>query len=274
MSSNQILPKVILPNSVLNSILKTGLVIVGAKGTGKSNAGKVLSAEIIRKQPLPIQVKIFDSCMNWRWNYESILYQTINLETRYFYDGEKHILFDLEILDDDDVMKFMEKVIIADYYKQRERKEELGGHNDKWILYVIEEAQNILGSYSLMRKSGRKLLKMFAEGRNYGLSFILIGQRLADVSTKAIERCNGYLFGRMNGDNDIAKLRRIVGRRSTIIDEVKKLKGESGEFIYYPYKTRGREVACPEYKPINSNDKPILWTLNKKNVPMWGKQIG
>jgi len=265
--------KEILPSDVLHNILRTGLVIVGAKGTGKSNAGKVLSAEIIRKQPLSIQIKIFDTCMNWRWNYEPIRYQTIDSETRYFYDGDGHILFDLELVSDEDVMMFMEKVIIADYYKQRKKKEILGGHNDKWILYVVEEAQNILGSYSLMRKEGRKLLKMFAEGRNYGLSFILIGQRLADVSTKAIERCNGYLFGRMNGDNDIAKLKRIVGRKSAIVNEVKNLKPARGEFIYYPFKMMGREVTCPLYKSINSN-KPILWTPNLKDIPMWGKQIG
>jgi len=262
LSSNQI-----LPSKILNGILKGGLVIVGGKGCGKSNAGKVFTAEIIRKQPLPIQVKIFDTASNLRWDFEDIIYQEITEKTRYFYDKEdNHVLFDIALINDDDILKFMERVVMNDYLKQRARKAELGGHNDKWILYMVEEAQNIIGTHSLMRRSGRRLLKLFSEGRNFGLSFIFIGQRLADVSTKAIERCNGYLYGRMTGDNDLAKLKRIVGRKSPIVSNVQKLDAGKGQFIFYNgMSTYNVQVPLYDAKGM----KPKLFVQDVKDVKMW-----
>lgn len=259
--------QIILPRPVLNGILKSGLVITAGKGTGKSNAGKVWTADIIRNQPLPpIQVKIFDTASNLRWDFEPILCQEINEKTRYFYDKDEHILFDIALVDDEEVLKFMERVVMTDYLKQRKRKEELEGHNDKWILYLVEEAQNILGTHSLMRRSGRRLLKLFSEGRNFGLSFIFIGQRLADISTKAIERCNGYLFGRMNGDNDLAKLKRIVGRKSSIADKVQKLEIGKGEFMFYNGGST-YDVTFPLYK--SNGNRPRMFVPNVNDVPMW-----
>jgi len=256
----------ILPNQLLMGILKSGMVIAGGKGCGKSNAGKVYTSEIIRKQPLSIQIKIFDTASNLRWDFEPILCQEINENTRYFYDRNEHILFDIALTDDEDILKFMERVVLNDYLKQRARKQELGGHNDKWNLYLVEEAQNIIGTHSLMRREGRGLLKLFSEGRNFGLSFIFIGQRLADISTKAIERSNGYLFGRMNGDNDLAKLKRIVGRKSPVMDEVQKLEASKGQFIFY----NGMSTYQVQIPPYKSNGiRPKMFVQDVKDVPVW-----
>lgn len=258
--------KPILPDVILNGILKTGLVVVGGKDTGKSNAGKVIASEIIRNQPLPIQVKFFDTASNLRWNFDPILYQSIDEKTRYFYDGNEHILFDIALVDEVDILSFIERVILTDYYRMRERKEELGGHIDKWILYMCEESQNLIGSYSLMRREGIRLLKFFSEGRNFNQSYILIGQRLADVSTKAIERCNGYLFGKMTGDNDIAKLKRIVGRDSAIVNDIKKLEVEKGQFLFYNGNST-YDFNCPKYD--SKGEKPKPYILDLKNIPTW-----
>lgn len=257
--------KEILPPNILSDILKSGWVIAGGKGTGKSNTGKVYTAEIIKNQPL-IQVKIFDTASNLRWDFEPILCQEINERTRYFYDGDKHILFDIALYDDEDILKFMEKVVRQDNLRQRARKKELGGHNDTWILYLVEEAQNIIGTHSLMRREGRRLLKLFSEGRNFGLSFIFIGQRLADISTKAVERCNGYVFGRMNGDNDLAKIKRIVGRKSKIVDDVQKLEPSKGQFIFYNGMST-YELQVPLYKA--NGMRPKMFVRDIKDVPIW-----
>jgi len=261
----------ILPEVMLNGILKTGLVVVGGKNTGKSNAGKVISSEIIRNQPLPIQLKIFDTASNLRWDFEPILFQSIDERTRYFYDGDEHILFDIALVDEIDILSFVERVILTDYYRMRARKELLGGHINKWILYLIEEAQNEIGSYSLMRREGMRLLKFFSEGRNFNQSYILIGQRLADVSTRAIERCSGYLFGKMTGDNDIAKLKRIVGRDSVIVNDVKKLEVEKGQFLYYNGAST-YDFNCPKYDSKGQKPKPYI--LDLKNIPTWRYREG
>ena len=209
--------------------------------------------------------------MNLRFDFEAIKCQLINEQSRFIYGGDEHILFDLDFIEEEDVFNFIEKVILNDYINQRRRKAELGGHNDKWFVYLIEEAQNILGSFSLMRRSGRRLLKLMSESRNFGLTYILIGQRLAEMSTRAIERRHSYLFGRMTGDNDISKLKRIVGRDSIIIKEVKNLDVAKGQFLFY----NGSSVYdfnCPKYD--NKNQKPIIWEPDLKEVPIWRYREG
>lgn len=255
--------KQILPDPLLREIIKSGLCVLGGRGCGKSNLVKVLISEIVKKYGL-IQPKIFDPCSNWKWEFEDIFYQTIDEHTRYIYGGKKPILFDLDLLTQIETMEFVGKVALNDYMEQRKKKEILGGHNDKNVLFVIEEAQNILGSYSLMRRKGRMWLKLISEGRNFGLSFILIGQRASNISTSALERMQGLFLGKMIADNDLAKIRRICGRDTGIADQVKKLQ-DVGDFVYWNGSSAYR-YAPPLYK---ANTKPQLWTISEEEKKRW-----
>lgn len=256
--------KEILPDPILSEILKTGLVIVGGKGTGKSIAGKVITAEIIQKQPLPIQCKIIDTALNWRWQFEPILFQEITERTRFIYSGKEHILYDTEFIDEDELMKFITKIVVNDYWKQRKLKKELEGNLFNWMLYTLEETQSSMSRFALMRKGGRVMLKMISEGRNFNQLFIIIGQRLANMSTALVERCHGMLFGKMVGDNDLAKIRRKCGRDSGIDDEVKKL-ADFGEFIYWNGSS-AYKFNCPEY---NNETRPIEWVMKEEDKKIW-----
>lgn len=264
----------ILPKDMLNSILKSGIVIVGGPATGKTNAGKVITSEIIRKHGDFIQVKAFDSAMNLRYEYEPILYQEINERTRYFYDGNEHIVFDINLLSERDFLSFVGKVILNDYINQRKAKERNCGIVQKWILYYLEESQSVLGTYSLMRREARTLLKLFSEGRNFGLSYTIVGQRLAEISTSAIERRMNFLFGRMTGDADISKLKRIVGRDSDIVEDVKKLEIEKGQFIFWNgFATY--DFNSPKWEPLDKNANcPIPWEPKVRDVPIWRYRDG
>jgi len=211
-----------------------------------------------------IQPKIFDPCSNWKWEFDDIFYQTINENIRYIYSGKKPILFDLDLLTQTETMDFVGKIALNDYMEQRKKKEILSGYNDRNILFVIEEAQNILGSYSLMRRNGRIWLKLISEGRNFGLSFVLIGQRASNISTSALERMQGLFLGKMVADNDLAKIRRICGRDTGIADQVKKLQ-DVGDFIYWNGSSAYR-FACPLYK---TNTKPTLWEISEEEKKRW-----
>jgi hypothetical protein len=74
---------------------------------------------------------------------------------------------------------------------------------------VIEEVQNVLGSYSLSGNSGKFWLKEVSEGRNYGQYMIGLGQRFADISAKVVERTRYFLLGAISGENDANKIRRM-----------------------------------------------------------------
>lgn len=246
-----------LNSEIIKEMLQTGVVIAGAKGCGKSNAAKVLSSEIIK---IPnIQCRIFDSCQNWKHGFDSsVICQTINEDTRSLYIGDKNVLYDIELMDIERTMDVIGKIVSYDYSVQRRLK--AINKMERYIVYLIEEAQNILGTYSLSRESGKLWIKMVSEGRNFNMAFVFIGQRMADISTKVIERANGYLFGRTSGDNDRKKINRIIGNATIstrleneewirlsgnkISEEISTL--NTGEFIYFNGK-EGRFIKFPNY---------------------------
>jgi hypothetical protein len=242
-----------LPDDLLADILRTGIVIVGGKGTGKTNAAKVLAAGMTHKKGL--QVKITDSCLNWVFNFEPIQYQTIGKDTMVpddLYFGENHFLYNIELDNVDLIGATIGTMAMTDYAIQREfKKEEV---MDDWIVYVIEESQNVIGSYALNGDLGKGFLKYISECRNFNMSNIWIGQRLADISTKAIERCQGYLFLKLTGDNDIKKAERICGKESGVAQVLPKLK--IGEGIYWDGEKAVRVIEIPKYQ---SPVRPVLW---------------
>lgn len=261
--------KQLLPDALLREILKTGLVIVGGRGVGKSNAAKVITAEMIKRQPLPIQCKFFDTVLNWRWEFEPILFQEIDEKTRFVYSGIEHILYDIQLLETRDITFFIKKVIKNDFLKQMDLKKQLEGNLGEWELYMLEEASSSLDKYALRRKEGKIMLRVIAEGRNFNQCFIIIGQRLANISTSLVERCHGYLFGKMIGDNDLNKVRRICGSASGMREEVKNL-ADKGEFIYYNGSS-AYKFNCPLYKV---DTKPRKWIMKEEDKQIWIHQWG
>jgi hypothetical protein len=247
----------LLPNDVIEEILGTGLIIAGAKNCGKSNVSKFITSQIIKRK-LPIQIKCFDTCANWKFGYEDIIMQTLSEEKALdvVYNGKKHILFDIEYLDPTEIQKQIGYIIQTDFIANRIEKN-IYGRIKGWKLYVVEEAQTLLNGYSLNKKDGRFWFKAISEGRNFNLSFMFIGQRLADISTKVIERCQGYLFGRMTGDNDKNKIKRICGKDSNIHNKVTSLK--QGEFIFY----NGRREMLLHAPKYTSNISPRLFSPSR-----------
>jgi len=257
-----------LPGEFVRELLRAGAVVVGGRGTGKTNLVKIILSQIVNDQHGIIQVKIVDSCQNWVHGFESIHYQHIN-ENLIFsqgvsrgadfsevYFGEDHFLYDLEFWDLDILQDVIASLVIPDYDVQRIYKKHHLMNN--WILWTIEEAQNILGTYALNSKQGKRWLKLISESRNFNMNFIFIGQRLADMSTKAIERCQNLLMGRMTGDNDLKKIQRICGKEAGIHEMVPKLRvpPEGCDFIFWNGEEAVKLVNIPRYQVTTT---PILW---------------
>lgn len=243
-------PKGIVPDEIVREMLKSGLVIVGGKGCGKSNAAKIIMRKIINKEILSdiyFRCKIYDTCQNWMHEFEHIPYIEV-VDGSYDYsmvDNENlAILYDIGSDNVDAIMNMIGESVRIDFAINRELKKCMDGEMKNWNVYCIEEAQNVLGSFSLNRDNGKFWLKAISEGRNFNMAFIFIGQRLADISTKVIERAQGYLFGKTTGDNDKNKIRRICGKSIGIHEKVSNL--EQGEFIYWNG-AKGWELQFDEY---------------------------
>lgn len=215
----------LLDTDILTEILKTGLICSASKGHGKSNAIKIILSEILRQRLAT--VKIFDSALNWLFDFD-LPYQLIGDKTTI--QNVDNQIYDLTLIDDTtEINSLIRQIVSIDYHNHARMKLLANGKVLKWTVYVVEEAQNIISSSALNGYENRFWLKAISTGRNLGLSFIFLTQRLADVSAKAIERCGGYLFGKMLGDNDLRKLRHITNKQLSWL--VKDL--QIGQFYYY-----------------------------------------
>lgn len=252
----------IIPRKILVDILQHRCNIIANPQTGKTNLSKVILSEFVKSQ-LPVQIKVWDTCGVWRHNFlSSFKFQEVNDATRKIYSGTDNIVFDIEYNDAEKIMQTIGNNVLKRYELNRERKKHCNGKLNDWTLYCIEEAQNSLGRYSLSRQTGRIWLKMISEGANFGLGFLFIGQRAADISASAIERSTCYFIGKTTGENNTRKLKGIIGKSAgenelgiPIHEKAKTL--NVGEFIWWS----GSEAylfECPLFEDLYPNQHPQL----------------
>ena len=168
--------------------------------------------------------------------------------------------------DPDQINSLTRQIVSIDFHNHARMKLLTNGQVVNWIVYIIEEAQNIIGSSALRSRRNRFWLKAISTGRNIGLSFVFIGQRLSDISTKAVERCQGYLIGKMLGDNDLRKLRGIAGKELSWL--VKDL--PTGSFYYY----NGQRHLI-QFPKFHSHGQPQQYNKPQpKQKGFWAKLLG
>jgi hypothetical protein len=249
----------VIPQRFLTNMLSQRCNIISNPQTGKTNLTKVIVSEYVR-QGFPVQIKMFDTCQVFRHSFlESFKLQEINGNTSMVYRGEGNIIYDVEFDGSEKIMQFVGTEVKLNYHKNRELKK---NGDVEHILYVIEEAQNSLGRYALTRKSGDFWLKTISEGANFGLSYLFVGQRAADISTSVIERSTVSFIGKTTGDNNIRKVKSLIGDKAgeeqlgMPIHEVAKTL-ELGQFIWW----NGQEAwkfKCPLFEDLYPNQKPMI----------------
>ena len=240
-----------LDDRIKEAIQSTGIAVFGSGKCGKTNLVKVISSQLHRDEN--IQLKIFDKAQNWVHEFEEILYQDLDiftLEREGFYFGDQPILYNCRITNPKDIRETISEIVGYDYDYHWELKEV--GEMDRWIIYVVEEAQNVLGSvgtYDIWNT-------FISEGRNFNMAFIFVARRMAQVSTKARENMQSYIWGRMFGENNMRKVKAIAGK--DIADEVESL--PKYEFIYYQSGEAFRIIDVPLYQP---RSRPVRWNGNE-----------
>lgn len=256
-------PKLI-SDGLFAEILKTGLIVASGKGHGKTNAVKVITSEILKRNVA--KVKVFDSALNWIFDFSELKYQLISEDTQVY--NVANCVYDLTFIDDpEQINRIIRQIVSIDFHNFARMKLLTYGNVSNWLVYVIEEAQNIIGSSALRSYRNRFWLKAISTGRNIGLSFVFVTQRLSDVSSKAVERCQGYLIGKMTGDNDLRKLRSIAGKELSWL--VKDL--QVGQFYYY--NGRRKLIQFPLY---NSKTTPQAYLQPQPTAKpsLWSKLLG
>lgn len=195
---------------IVESLISNGrLLVIGLGGSGKTNAVMHIVRFVQNSQNYKegkIIIRIGDSANTWKLKFDRIPYVDVTKKPS-IPEEEKTVLLDLGFLDTKKNVALIENLVGQDYYIQRESMNENNGTPKLQRIYVLEEIQNLFGSY----KKSEFWLKIWSESRNYGQYFIGIGQRLSDISTQIVERTKYLLIGSLAGDNDISKLKRAFG---------------------------------------------------------------
>jgi hypothetical protein len=206
-------------------------------------------------------VKLCDSSNVWKWTYDEIPFVDV-VKSRNIPEDEKILLLDLGFTDIGRNVQIIENMVRGDYLQQREMMNLNFGQLPIRRIYMIEEAQNVFGSYSLNGNSGKFWLKEISEGRNYGQYMIGLGQRFADISTKIVERTRYFLLGAISGENDANKIKRMFSseRGQRVVDTLLSLEPYQFLFLDRENPEKSAKIYFPKFEGVG---KPFEFTQKK-----------
>jgi len=255
---------------IVKSLIDNGrLLVIGLGGTGKTTAVMHIVRYIRNSQKYKdgkIVIRMGDSANTWKLKFDQVPYVDVTKKPS-IPEDEKTVLLDLGFLSTTKNISLVENLVGQDYYIQRESMNKNNGTAELQRIYVLEEIQNLFGSY----KKSEFWLKIWSESRNYSQFFIGIGQRLSDISTQIVERTKYLLIGSLAGDNDISKLKRAFGaekgqRIANIVMSLRK-----GEFLWVDREgENSMKITFPKFeqngKPYEYDDKKINDKIHAERV--------
>jgi len=182
----------------IEDILKYCCFVNGGRGSGKTNALKLIVSEALRAK---VTVKVFDPSLQWKTfplkrvkvRHERL---TENCSWNTVYDISR-----LSVLEARDYVSAMlendleESIHLTDI-SQKPR-----------CLVVLEEVQNIIPSHSLRSNKYLEISRFVTQGRNFGLSFIASTQRLASVDINLVEISGVRYWFKLEGARNLTKAR-------------------------------------------------------------------
>lgn len=215
---------------IVNKIPRIPLILTAERGHGKTEATKTIVQELMKNK---VHCKIFDCSQVWIHKAPIGLYKQIITDDVLSNENWSYLnncVYDLSsLMDSKKINLFLTHNLTKDLFERVSYKMKHHKNKTPSLVYIIEESQSVIGSYSLRRKKNWIWNFAITTGRNFGLSFIFITPRLAKVSAEAVELCGHYLLGKQIGDNNKSKIRRLIDRR--VAESVEYLK--TGNWIYF-----------------------------------------
>jgi Cdc6-like AAA superfamily ATPase len=232
----------------LNEVLKSGLAIVGGRGTAKTTTAKHLIRRFIKEKE-SVRIRAFEDAYELSRNSDLPFYQILTEQTRQIFIKQKCTYFTGKLYNPEDATTILRSFVIRDWSRQVDKVLASNGHFEDWILYVTDDSHSILDRYSLSRTINKTLLRWVGTGRNYAMSYITVSQRFQSIPTQLLERINtGYLIFKLSGANNRSKLK-AIGLDKPTIKRIEKLK--VGEAIFY-YDGKAELIYIPKFEAVNA----------------------
>ena len=257
------------------------LFFVSKKGHGKTVACQNLAMEIVKNSNN--KLVIFETFPKWSLEFPNVSFmeipsnwivetdKVIDIENAWirhersftvlhgdlisqFLKENKHCIF---LISNEDIEKiaFFEYSIIYKFYRRQYDLLRKGYDLNRQYYFILEEAQNSLDSKILSSRLFRRYRKLFSEARNMNLHWILISQRMQDLSTYFRARCS-LAIGKIGLDDWDLKLKRLLKP----IDNGKQiLKLDRGSFFF---SSINDIVQFPKFQP--KKPREFFYTIKPK----------
>lgn len=235
---------------------KRGAFICGAKQSGKTNLAKLIANELKRRN---FVVRAFDPSQAWLKSSLPyfLVFRSADLRKTTAYPFDLSAVFDISRLLPSEQQETVRQVLATDFAVVSEKKPSFG------FCYALEEAQLYLPTGSLQASVNQQTLRMVSVGGNFGQTCLILTQRPADVSAKAIGRVGQLFVGKHFEENDIAKLARYLGWLPKKTYE-KLTKLEIGQFYYLMVGEEPELISTPLFEPETTPKRLTLFPKGRK----------
>jgi len=238
----------------LEEAMKSGVLVSGTTGTGKSDVGMYLTDQLMKEG---IIVVVFDSSQDWIHRSGVAQYQTLTIP-RIDKIPERSAIFDISRLSVQGRQNLIESFSETLY-----RCQSMNPSRKQYFL-VFEEGSSYFREGFMRGKRFSNTAMLMSEGRNYGVRFMVITQFFASLDKMSMRYMRQRYFGYTDELNDVSYVKAFLG------DQASKLKDLSaGQFIYYnagkttkisiePYESmiQKQQIAIPQCAPIEPITRP------------------
>jgi len=180
----------------LQTIMKEGSIVVGGRGSGKSNLAKLIVRQALTSK---IGVKVIDSSLAWK----SFPLPKIKVRKGRIV-CKPNAIYDLSRLSVVEMREFVTMMITEDTMRAIDLTD-LGVSVP--LLYVLEEVQNLVFPNTLRMLKYQELSRFATQGRNFNLSYLGITQRLSSVDVNLVEISGVKFWFKLEGENNLRKAR-------------------------------------------------------------------
>ena len=238
---------------LVETILDECCFISGGRKSGKTNLGILLVDQLLKSG---VQVKVIDSSRQWLKRSSVPYYVKVasarvsGYELFAIWDLPNvwDCIYDCSRLTTRQLREFVQGMMEHDFQEAVVLDEQ--GVQAK-ACYVLEECQNLIPNSALRSNSFQEISRFVTQGRNFGLSYIALTQRLASVDSNLVEISGLKFFGKTEGDNNRRKAKAWLPRE--YLNEARDLK--TGEFL----QQYGSKITLEKVPLFQSLRKPQLY---------------
>lgn len=245
----------------LEEAMKSGVVVSGLTGTGKSDLAMYLTDRLMK---VGVIVVVFDSSQDWLNRSSIAQYQTLAIP-RIDKIPEDSIIFDISRLSVEERQRLIES------FSEMLYRYRVMNPSQKQVFLVFEEGSSYFREGFMRSKRFSNTAMLMSEGRNYGVRFMVITQFFASLDKMCMRYMRQRYFGSTNEPRDVEYITKFFSReqKQEIGKTLRSL--EAGSFLYMNGSETTR-VHIESYE--TTTQKQQIAALEKPIHPMPNQEYG